>query len=551
MGRFLIIVVVLIAIAFAINELIREKRDDGTHAEKPAASPSTIEPVVPPLETEVAKPSGDSKSAEVKPTTESTVSTPASPPQETTSATAKPTPPTPPTPPETKPEAKPPTTGEPPSSEPTTDTDSKPTETGDKPTETDSKPTETGDKTAADDDQGSEGKDQDGETEILLGTADLTRGLPGGAGSLSVEEISAWVEDPANHVVLNPELPKGLAAGKSQITGLDENPLTRAKIELGRQLYFDPRLSIDGTISCASCHDPEFGYAKNTQFGVGVGGQQGGRNSPVAYNRILSGEQFWDGRADSLEAQAVGPIANPIEMGNTHEDVVNTLKGIEGYKRQFDKIFSDGVTIDNVGNAIASFERAIVTGPTPWDYHVDLSNFEQAYEADLEDLEELKEDDPELYDEYMALKQASEANPLSESAQRGGELFFSERVGCTACHAGANFTDEKHHNIGVGMEDDEPDAGRFVVTKDESHRGAFKTPTVRNVALTAPYMHDGSQATLEEVVDWYDKGGHPNGQLDEKIKKLNLTDQEKADLVAFMKSLTGEFPQVERGRLPQ
>ena len=131
------------------------------------------------------------------------------------------------------------------------------------------------------------------------------------------------------------------------------------------------------------------------------------------------------------------------------------------------------------------------------------------------------------------------------------DSFFSERVGCTACHAGANFTDEKHHNIGVGMEAEEPDAGRFAVTQDESHRGAFKTPTVRNVALTAPYMHDGSQATLEEVVDWYNKGGHPNAQLDEKIKKLNLTDQEKADLVAFMKSLTGDFPQVERGRLPQ
>ena len=526
MGRFLIIVVVLIAIAFAINELTREKRDGGKVAEEPAVSPSTTEPAVPPLEIEVAKPSGDSKSTEAKPTEESTVSTPAPPPQETTSATAKPTPPTPP---ETKPEAKPPTTGEPPSPSPTT--------------ETDSKPSETDDKTTA-------GDDKDGEQEILLGTVDLTSGLPG-EGPLSIEEISEWVEDPANHVVLNPELPKGLAAGKTQITGIGANPLTRAKIELGRQLYFDPRLSIDGTISCASCHDPEFGYAKNTQFGVGVGGQEGGRNSPVAYNRILSGNQFWDGRADSLEAQAVGPIANPIEMGNTHENVVNTLEGIEGYKRQFDKIFSDGVTIDNVGNAIASFERAIVTGPTPWDYHVDLINFEQAYEADLEDLEALKEEDPELYDEYMALKQASEAHPFAESAQRGGELFFSEKVGCTACHAGANFTDEKHHNIGVGMEVDEPDAGRFAVTKDESHRGAFKTPTVRNVVLTAPYMHDGSQATLEEVVDWYDKGGHPNGQLDEKIKKLNLTDQEKADLVAFMKSLTGEFPQVERSRLPQ
>ena len=150
----------------------------------------------------------------------------------------------------------------------------------------------------------------------------------------------------------------------------------------------------------------------------------------------------------------------------------------------------------------------------------------------------------------MKLKEASEKHPISESAVRGGELFFSDKSGCTACHLGANFTDEKYHNLGVGMEAAEPDLGRFVVTKAEVDKGAFKTPTVRNVAMTAPYMHDGSQATLEEVVEWYAKGGHPNEWLSEKVKKLDLTDQDKADLVAFMKEgLTGELPKVEEDRL--
>ncbi len=388
------------------------------------------------------------------------------------------------------------------------------------------------------------------EETVLLGADDLTAGIPG-EGKLSLEQIEAWLADPNNHAVLKPELPLGLAAGAGEIKGIEANPLTRAKIELGRQLYFDTRLSSDNTVSCASCHDPEFGFAKDTQFGVGVDGQTGDRNSPVAYNRILSGPQFWDGRAASLEEQAVGPIANPIEMANTHEACVATLKKIPGYIQQFEAVFSDGVSIDKVGKAIASFERAIVTGPAPWDYHQQRANFEKAYADDLEDLEELQAEDQELYNEYMGLKKASEAHPISESAARGGNLFFSDKAGCTACHVGANFTDEKYHNLGVGMMAENPDLGRFKVTGDEKDRGAFKTPTMRNVSQTAPYMHDGSQETLREVVDWYAKGGHPNEQLSEKIKKLGLTDQEKADLVAFMKEgLTGPFPKVERGRLP-
>ena len=248
----------------------------------------------------------------------------------------------------------------------------------------------------------------------------------------------------------------------------------------------------------------------------------------------------------------MGPIANPIEMGNTHEKCVESLKGIEGYRIQFEKIFgAEGVTIGNVGKAIASFERTIVTGPSPYDYYEPLRVFEAANADDLKDLEALKKDDPELFTKYEQLKKASDAHPMSEEARRGRVSFFTDKANCTACHAGANFTDEKYHNLGVGMDKEKPDLGRFDVTKDEKDQGAFKTPTVRNVALSAPYMHDGSQKTLAEVVAWYAKGGHANPHLSEKIKKLELSEQDQKDLVAFMEALTGAFPKVRADRLPQ
>ena len=377
--------------------------------------------------------------------------------------------------------------------------------------------------------------------EVKLGDPSLTAGVPG-TGPITLAEIEQWLDDPANFVELKPILPLGLSQGAAQITGLDENPLTRAKIELGRQLYFDTRLSKNSTVSCASCHDPSMGYTAHTTTGIGIDGQAGGRNSPVAYNRILSGKQFWDGRVDSLEAQAVGPIANPIEMGFTHEGVVQRLANIPVYAKQFEKVFG-GVTIDAVGQAIAAFERVIVTAPSPYDYNEQWRPFQDLEPEDLED-------DPELAQLYAEAKAGVDAHPMSESAKRGREIFFTEKGNCTACHVGANLADEKYHNIGVGMDKEKPDVGRFAVTKDEKDYGAFKTPTVRNVALTAPYMHDGSVATLEEVVEWYDKGGHPSKHLSEKIRPLKLTEQEQADLVEFMKACTGPTPTVETSRLP-
>ncbi|EMI46413.1 cytochrome-c peroxidase [Rhodopirellula sp. SWK7] len=380
---------------------------------------------------------------------------------------------------------------------------------------------------------------------VSLGDPSLTAGIPGD-GPLTLEQAKRWLAQPENHAILDVRLPRGLDAATGNIYIPEDNPMTRAKIELGRQLYFDTRLSSDNTISCASCHVPEQGWGANTQFGVGVDGQTGNRNSPVSFNRILSRHQFHDGRAATLEEQAVGPIANPIEMGNTHEVCVQTLSSIPVYQLEFDHVFEDGLTIENVGRAIATFERSVVTGPAPYDYYAPLATFERTFADDLEYLDE----EPELAEQYAKLKEDAAKNPMSESAIRGMELTFG-KANCTACHAGANFTDEQFHNLGVGRDGEDPDLGRFVVTNEEKDRGAFKTPTMRNVADSGPYMHDGSQKTLEEVVEWYDKGGHPNPWLSDKMKVLKLTEGEKADLVAFMvEGLTSDFPVIETGRLP-
>lgn len=385
---------------------------------------------------------------------------------------------------------------------------------------------------------------------VKLGDPALTSGISG-TGALTVEEIKSWLADERNHLVLSPSLPLGLSVGEKQLYIPEDNPMTRAKIELGRQLYFDRRLSVNNTVSCADCHHPDDSYGRGTRFGVGINGQMGGRNSPVSFNRILSKAQFWDGRAGSLEEQAIGPIANPIEMGNTHQNAVKTLMAIEGYRLQFEEIFEDGTTIQNVGKAIATFERTLVTLPSAYDLYEPVLSLRKAFGEDLDDLEALKEDDPVLFENYTSKLKQSQSNPMSESARRGREIFFTTKGRCSACHVGANLADEKYHNLGVGMEADEPDLGRFAVTKQQVDRGAFKTPTIRNVTLTGPYMHDGSMETLEEVVEWYAKGGFPNPTLSKDVKKLDLTVQDKNDLVAFMKACTSKLPKVEQDRLPK
>ena len=310
-------------------------------------------------------------------------------------------------------------------------------------------------------------------------------------------------------------LPLGLQAAAAYVP--ENNPISEAKIELGRKLYFDPRLSKDGSVSCATCHDPDKGFSDARPTSLGIGRQAGARNAPTVMNRLFSQEQFWDGRAADLEAQALGPIQNPIEMGHTLPEMVSNLKALSGYAPEFQAAFgSPEINPDRVGQAIATYERTVLAGTSPFDRY-----------------------------------QAGEKTMLSESAVRGMTLFNdAARANCVTCHAGFNFTDESYHNLGVGMDKPNPDWGRFGVTKDEFDKGAFKTPTLRNIAQSGPYMHDGSEATLLDVVKFYDRGGLKNQWLSKEMKPLNLTDQDRADLVAFLESLTGDVRGTEKPTLP-
>lgn len=299
-------------------------------------------------------------------------------------------------------------------------------------------------------------------------------------------------------------LPLGLQADAANLP--EENPMNEGKVELGKLLYFDSRISKDKTISCASCHNPYHGFADPVEVSLGVGRQAGGRNSPTVINRLFSADQFWDGRAADLEEQAHGPLTNPVEMAmGSHDDVVGRVKEVAGYAPLFAKAFGDPkIDMTRIAQAISAYERTVVSGNS-------------------------------AYDRY----QAGDKSAMSASAVRGMELF-NGKANCVTCHASFNFTDENYRNIGVGMDKPKPDLGRYDVTKKEEDKGAFKTPTLRNIVETAPYMHDGSEQTLMEVVEFYDKGGIKNPQLSADMKPLNLSPREKQDLVDFMHALTGE-----------
>jgi cytochrome c peroxidase len=305
------------------------------------------------------------------------------------------------------------------------------------------------------------------------------------------------------------ELPLGLQAGAAYLPA--ENPLSAAKIDLGRLLYFDKRLSQDDTISCATCHDPAHGFAEARKTSQGIGGKLGARNAPTVINRLFSKEQFWDGRAADLEDQAKGPIVNPIEMGiPSHGACEEKISAVAGYKPLFAKAFgSPDVNITRIAQAIAAFERTVVSGNSPFDRH-----------------------------------QAGDTKAMSEAAVRGMAVF-NGKGNCVTCHAGFNFTDESYHNLGVGTGAGKPDVGRAEITKAAADTGAFKTPTLRNVTQTAPYMHDGSEATLADVIAFYDKGGNENPHLAKEMRPLGLTEGERADLLAFLEALTGEVAKVE------
>lgn len=294
-------------------------------------------------------------------------------------------------------------------------------------------------------------------------------------------------------------LPAGL--GKRPVPA--DNPLTADRVRLGRKLFFDPILSGDRTVSCASCHLPEKGFSGGDSYAVGVGGKQTRRRSPSIVNRAFGTAFFWDGRAATLEEQALKPIADPGEMGNTVAEAVARLKADAAYADAFGKAFPDvGVTATTLAKAIASFERVLVRGDSPVD----------------------------------RFRREGRASDLTDEALHGFWLYESKGA-CWKCHGGPNFADDRFHNTGVSWGKMPPDLGRFEVTKADADRGRFKTPTLRGVSLTAPYMHDGSLKTLDDVVEFYDKGGTPNPHLHPDVKPLKLSDKEKKALVAFLKAL--------------
>ena len=369
---------------------------------------------------------------------------------------------------------------------------------------------------------------------IVLGSPSLTAGIPGD-GPLTIDQIRDWLSQDGIHEPLDFVLPAGLVDAAEFITIPSDNPLTRAKIELGRQLFFDGRLSDFRITACATCHLPEQDYSVHGVMPVSA------LNPPVCFNRILGGRQFWDGRAQSLEDQVEGPITNSFEMGTTPDECVARLRSIEGYQLQFQAIFGE-LNFDAVGKALASFQRVLVTGPAPWDYRRLIALYEKRAVDSLSPEEQLL---------VRQFEPGASAHPMSASAIRGEALFFSDRTRCHVCHSGPNLTDEAYHNVGTGMADDEPDLGRFDITKNEQDRGSFKTPTLRNVARTSPYMHNGQFDTLREVVNWFDRGGFEHPHLDRDVRPLDLTRDEKRDLVAFLEALTGALPPVETARLPE
>jgi cytochrome c peroxidase len=324
----------------------------------------------------------------------------------------------------------------------------------------------------------------------------------------------------------------------------EDNPQTPEKIDLGKKLFEDKRFSADGTINCAHCHDPAKAFADGLPIAEGIKKLKGTRNSPTVINAAYYTSQFWDGRRPSLEEQAKDPFVNPVEHGlgenqGFHEFILNVIRKDKGYVEEFERVFGvkpEQITIEHVVKAIASFERTVISGNSPFDRYV-----------------------------YGGDKTA-----LSESAIRGLELYKG-KARCQECHAisenYAIFTDNKFHNLGVGFKKIQPrlrelvrqfrmakqqgkeldksiltdadisELGRFVVTSKTSDIGAFKTPTLRNIAVTAPYMHDGSMKTLEEVMELYNKGGEKNPFLG-SVRVLDLTDQEIKDIIVFLKALT-------------
>jgi cytochrome c peroxidase len=309
--------------------------------------------------------------------------------------------------------------------------------------------------------------------------------------------------------------------------------MTPEKVELGKRLFFDPRLSADGSFACVSCHLPDQGWSTNTPLSPAYPTNMERRLSPtlinIAYNKAL----LWDGRAGALEKQALGPIQNPLHMNQNLDLLIEKLKSVPPYDEQFQQVFGTSVTPEALGKALAAFERTLVTRNAP-------------------------------FDRYMT----GDWEAMSEPALRGMELFKG-KARCILCHNGPNFTDGQFHNLGVpavpllsdplvqaairfdakrmnvpGYQSVREDLGRYLVTKEEEDKGKFRTPTLRNVTQREPYMHNGVFLSLEEVIDFYDAGGGAILGKSPHLQPLGLTAQGKRDLLAFLQALTGELPAI-------
>jgi cytochrome c peroxidase len=285
-----------------------------------------------------------------------------------------------------------------------------------------------------------------------------------------------------------------------------DNPLTEARIALGRRLFNEKLLSNDKSVSCATCHLAERAFTDEKSLAVGVFGRVGRRHSPSLVNRGFGRQHFWDGRAATLEAQALLPIPDPNEMDLALDAAVERLRADASYRAAFTAAFSRDITSEDMGRALATFIRTIRSGDSPYDRHA----------GGLPDA-------------------------LTAEQQQGLDIF-RRKARCTFCHLEPLFTDEQFHNTGVAWNPEKQDfldLGRFEVTKRERDKGMFKTPTLREVAITAPYMHDGSLKTLADVVDFYDQGGRKNQFITPLIRPIGLTPAEKQALIAFLQSLSG------------
>jgi cytochrome c peroxidase len=293
-----------------------------------------------------------------------------------------------------------------------------------------------------------------------------------------------------------------------------DNPMTPEVLELGKTLFFDPRLSGNNEISCATCHDPNQGYGDAQPTFSMYNGGHGKRNSPTVINSGFYTTYFWDGRAASLEEQALGPIQNPDEMNQQLPELISELKAVKGYEDRFQLAFGEGVSEQNIAKALAAFQRQIVVKDT-------------------------------AYDRFLS----GETEALTKQEIRGLDLFTGKAL-CITCHNGPNLSDNNYYNIGLNTEDE----GRFAVTGDKGDVGRIRTASLYGITHTAPYMRDGSIATLEEVIDYYDRGGdnHPNKSFFMKqfMEPIGLTDQEKEDLLAFLKTLGGKPPIITKPELP-